>query len=139
MEVITAESQPDYDAWGPDTYWKCADWWIWHKRLKEKYGRKKANEVWLQAWEKQGAWDYPLNACRYNSDFVNYLLKEGIDIRSFISAIFTNTAETAVNTTSAISSLSRNLNWILPVAGGLLVLGVGIVAVNHLEKAKKLI
>ncbi len=132
--MITAESTPNYDEWGWDDYWGCAEWTIWHMRLKEKYGLSKAKEIWLTAWEKQGPWDHALNWCRYNTDFVEYFLKNGIDIRSFLSAIFTNVADTAINVTGSVANISRNLNWILPVAGGLAVLGLGVVVVNKLEK-----
>lgn len=136
---ITAYSEPDYDGWGPDSYWRCSDWLFWHKTLKQAFGQQKANEIWMRAWDKQGPWDYAINACRYNNDFVHYFLSQGIDVRSFISALYTNLTDVVVNTTDQTAKLSRNLNWMLPVAGGLLVLGAGMYFANNVDKIKKVI
>ncbi len=143
---ITWESQPDYDGWGWDTYWGCEEWMAWHKELKRKYGSEKANYLWKSAWDKQGSFDAPLNSCRYNTTFVNYFLNEGIDIRSFISALFTNSTETLVNATdatkeatSSISSIGKQLKWILPVvATGAVIVG-GLMWYNKAKKVSKLI
>ena len=139
LDEITASSQPDYDSWGPDSYWKCSDWLFWHKKLKQAYGQQQANEIWIRAWDKQGPFDYALNACRYNNDFVRYFLNEGIDVRSFFSALYTNLTDVAVNSTDHVAKLSRNINWILPVAGGLVVLGAGLYFANKVDTIKKLI
>jgi len=130
---ITYQSEPDFDAWGPDTYWKCAEWKQWHEALVRKYGVKKAGEIWVVAWNKQGTFDYALNWCKYDTVFVNYLLQNGIDIRSFVSAIFTNVAETAVNTTEAAADLSDNLSWIAPAAIGAALLIGGLILYSQVK------
>lgn len=145
-ELISWNSEPDYDGWGPDTYWGCEEWRAYHVALKDKYGKEKANQIWVTAWDKQGAFDGPKNSCRYNTSFVDYLLKQGIDIRSFTSAIFTNVAsslvnvtETADNATDSLSTFGKQLKWLLPTAAvGLIVIG-GIVIYNRAEKTAKLI
>ena len=36
------EATPDYDGWGPDSWWTAQDWLTWHRSLKSKYGLDKA-------------------------------------------------------------------------------------------------
>lgn len=144
--IITADSQPDYDGWGPDSYWGCAEWQAWHQVLEQEYGRARAKEMWLTAWEKQGSFDHALNACRYNSDFVSYFMSKGIDIRSFVSAIFTNVTEAAVNTTQAAvnttesaASIGKSLKWVLPVLGTAALVAGGVFVYKKFDTLKKLV
>ena len=54
MAVTTWNTAPNYDEWGSDSYWSCADWVQWHKLLKEKFGKDlkvkkfEAAQSWLK-------------------------------------------------------------------------------------------
>lgn len=48
--MITADSTPDYDEWGPDTYWRCQDWVDWYSALEARDGSQKADRTWARAW-----------------------------------------------------------------------------------------
>lgn len=52
--LITADSLPDYDDWGPDEYWGPQDWIAWHKALRARYGADEANRRFLEAYHKAG-------------------------------------------------------------------------------------
>ncbi len=136
----------------PVSEWGCVEWMTWHKRLVVKHGTELANEIFQSEWDKQGIFDPELNFCRYNNDFVNYFLSKGLDVRSFISAIFTNVTEVVaggtddiretveevggalVTTGDVISDVatgaentSSALKWLLPVGLGITVVVGGIV------------
>lgn len=130
---ITYQSTPDYDGWGFDSYWTCDEWKNWHIALVKQYGLARANELWVEAWNKQDTFEHGKNVCKYNTEFVNYLLSKGIDIRSFVSAIFTNVAETVVNTTEAAADLSDNLDWIVPAAIGAALLIGGLILYSQVK------
>lgn len=122
---ITADSEPDYDAWGIDEYWSCTDWIEWHKALAAKYGREQANSIWSQAWDKQGAWEHNYSWCKYNCDWSKYLLSQGIDAswllpKAFcgLSNIVTNTIGVGENVTGAAKTVSKVVTVAL-IAGGL--------------------
>lgn len=48
--VITADSKPEYDKWGPDNHWSCDDWVNWHKAMVAKFGEAEADLRWRNAW-----------------------------------------------------------------------------------------
>ena len=75
--VITAESSPDYDDWGWDDYWSARDWMTWHRRMKEEYGKEKANIRFLTAWEKQSSLSSPLDTRTFDADFKRYAKDNG--------------------------------------------------------------
>lgn len=60
--IIPFDAKPDYDDWGPDSFWDLGTWIGWHRGLVKKYGRTLdkpggypiADKIWLDAWTKQG-------------------------------------------------------------------------------------
>ena len=121
---ITADSEPDYDSWGPDSYWSCSEWVAWHKALVKKYGRVEANAKWKLAWDKQDPFEHGISTCRYDSQVVQYLLSQGIDIRSFASAILLPLFETAANVADTTIDASKGIDGTIKVLRGLLPLAV---------------
>lgn len=106
--TITAESKPDYDQWGPDDFWSCQDWILWHKALKEKYGKDEANVRFVQAYGAPGLieglgsahWD-----CRtFNQEFRNYAEANG-----FLTALF-----------EGIGILTQPLGWVIDTSGNII-------------------
>lgn len=53
-----------------------SEWIVWHKSLKQMFGKKEANKIWLYAWSKRGGIDSDANT----NELSNYLEKNGIDI-----------------------------------------------------------
>lgn len=83
MTVITWDSEPDYDGWGWDTKWSCAQWKLYHEALVNHYGKRKGTEVWLNAWynPKYDTWVLEnTDFCGYNHQFVTHFRKYGIDL-----------------------------------------------------------
>jgi hypothetical protein len=73
MGVTTWNTAPDYDQWGMDTSWKCSDWILWHKYLKEKFGQNKANFIWDYAFALSGQLSSNLDCRTFNSSFRAYV------------------------------------------------------------------
>jgi len=129
--VITANTQPDYDDWGPDEYWGCTEWKAWHMALVESLGLAAANIVFKTAWDKQDSFSGPYNWCKYDAAWVNYFLSNGLDLRSIVSAIIVpvvslpgNVVQTGsnviTNTTGAAESLSKLIKPVSILALGAL-------------------
>lgn len=79
MAVTTWNTAPDYDGWGPDSSWSCADWIQWHKLLKEHFGKEKAKILWEYAFSKQTFGASALDCRTFNSSFRSYMTEEGLD------------------------------------------------------------
>ena len=47
-------------------------WKLWHEALRKRFGRDRANNLWLEAWQRRG--DDEAN----DEDLRTYLLKQGI-------------------------------------------------------------
>ena len=125
---ITADSEPDYDNWGPDSYWSCSEWVEWHKALVKKYGLSEANSKFKLAWDKQDPFEHGISACRYDSGVVAYFRSQGVDIRSFVSAILLPLFETTANVADTTIDASKGIDSTIKVLRGLLPLAVvGIV------------
>lgn len=105
---ITWESKPDYDAWGWDSHWGCYEWRRWHEELVKKYGRTKANDLWMAAWEKQDIAEYAYNWCKYDRDFAQYLAKQGLDVGHVLSRLITSTTGVLED---AVNSSAKILKW----------------------------
>lgn len=127
MPQITAESTPEYDVpfWPFDEAWTCQNWMEWHKKLAEKYGRQEANKRFLEAWQKQGFWEFNRSFCKYNSTFTGYFESVGLDPHNYVSNIVEDTKETGQNLGEAAKNLSGSLanNTLIKVAGALAVVG----------------
>ncbi len=79
MAVTTWDTAPDYDAWGFDKSWDCADWVQWHRLLKQKFGKEKAKIAWEYAYAKSGWGSSNLDCRTFNSAFRLYMKEENLD------------------------------------------------------------
>ena len=79
MAVTTWNIVPDYDQWGKDTYWDCAEWIAWHKRLKEHFGSERANLIWNYAYAQGTLFASHLDCRTTNSAFRSYARQENLD------------------------------------------------------------
>jgi hypothetical protein len=76
-DPTNADSTPDYDNWGPDSWWTAQDWMTWHRSLKARFGLDEANSRFIIAWEKQGLFSAPLDARSFDVTFQNYAKANG--------------------------------------------------------------
>jgi hypothetical protein len=122
---ITADSVPDYDEWGPDSYWACLDWVTWHKALKVKYGADDAKSRFATAWGKRSAFGHELSCSLSDTDFINYFKSEGFTwnasgamilsttkaAKSVVKAV-ENVAKATENLTQSASNISKYLLYV---------------------------
>lgn len=131
--TIVAASKPVYDTpfWPFDEAWSCSDWVTWHKKMKEAYGREKANEIFVTAWDDQSAFASPYNWCKYDREFVRYFESQGLKGGHFLSNVLVNTGEALEATSEGVRSLGKGIRkagtttkYLLPVIliGGIFVL-----------------
>jgi len=76
---ITADSIPDLDDWGFDTWWNCSDWISWHKANEKKYGLALANTKFSQYWNKQTMGAGALDCRTVNTKFRKYIKAKGLE------------------------------------------------------------
>lgn len=127
-EIITADSTPDYDSWGPDTYWSCDQWIQYHKALKEKWGQDKANKIWLDAFEKQDSFEHAYNWCKYDAAFADYFAKQGLSVGNIFSKIV-NSGGKLVDAVSNVASTASSSTNALKFVGPALVVTAGILLI----------
>lgn len=130
--TITANSTPDYDGWGWDSYWSAEEWVQWHKTLVAAFGKQAANDTWKMAWGKQGAWEHPFNWYKYNRGFTDYFKSQGIDVGWFGSKIITTTGEAVIEVTENVTDAAADLSQgvvstanVLKIVAPTLLIGIG--------------
>lgn len=141
--IITADSEPDYDEWGPDCFWGCSEWIQWHKAQKAKYGKAAADANFSAAWSKNGWGSAPLDCRTFNSEFRNYMRTEKLldaaignaaivrpigaasdvlkDASEVITTVSSQTKNAAENAGNLVNNVLKWLPWV-----GLFVVGVVI-------------
>ena len=112
---------PDYDDWGPDSWWTAQDWLTWHRTLKAKYGLDEANARFVAAWQKQGMLSSPLDARSFDSSFREYAKANG-----FLDALYYGlgavakpigtTTDVVTGVTQGISTAATLSKYLIPVA-----------------------
>jgi hypothetical protein len=146
--VINWDTAPDTSADGRKVTWTCQDWSGWHKKIADKYGVARANEVWVQWWNKQIGLLDSRNFCETNCAWADYLEKAGAWQTSFLANInckstsaikdVTNaTADTISNVAKGAKGVSSVLKWALPAAGILILVGGGFYVYKNYIKADK--
>ncbi len=116
LNIITADSKPDFDEWGPDNYWSCEEWIYWHGTLKKKYGAVEANSKWLTAWDSQSADEHNYNWCKYSTEFNNFLKREGIKGASNLLAnSIVSATDIIENTGNAARKATKTVDFLIPV------------------------
>tara|TARA_R100000231_G_scaffold112229_2_gene83211 strand:+ start:1222 stop:1671 length:450 start_codon:yes stop_codon:yes gene_type:complete len=119
---ITAQSTPDYDSFGVDDYWTCNDWMIWHTRLKAEYGLTTANEIWMTAWNEQGAFESNYNWCKYNCTFAAFADRNNLPVKNIFSRLTCGVVDVSSNIADGFTTGAKVVRVAIPLA----VIGVGI-------------
>ena len=121
-------SKPDYDDWGIDDYWSCADWVEWHRQLKAYYGIEQANRIFIEAFQGAGQLSASYDCRSFNSDFRQYAKDNGFydALYSGISGLVVqpigwgtdvvdDTGNVIDNITSTVSSASSIIRTAVPL------------------------
>lgn len=116
-----ADSKPDYDGWGPDSWWTANDWMTWHRSLKARYGLDDANVRFVNAWQQQGALSAPLDARSFDTNFRDYAKTNG-----FFDALYYGlgalakpigaTTDVITGVTQGVSTVANLAKFVIPVA-----------------------
>jgi hypothetical protein len=107
-----ATSTPDYDDWGPDSWWTSSDWIIWHGALKRAYGLDEANRQFITAWENQSSLSAPIDARSFDEQFKNYARQNGFfdalftGIGGLVGRVTSTTGDVVAGTTGAVSDVA---------------------------------
>jgi hypothetical protein len=88
MAVTTWNIVPDYDNWGSDNYWDCADWIAWHKQLKAHFGSERAKYIWEYAYAQGSAFASHWDCRTFNTEFRDYARKEGLNTYASVKIPF---------------------------------------------------
>lgn len=102
--IITADSTPDYDNLGPDTYWSCEQWIEWHKALKTKYGKEVGDQKWQTAWDKQDSFEHDYNWCKYDGTFNAYVRAENLNATWWLPNVLNSVGTSVENLGGALTS-----------------------------------
>lgn len=139
--TITADSLPDYDDWGIDSYWSKEDWKKWYDLMVAKYGVDKARSTWISAYDRPGHLDILPARGNYimDSNFADWMkqndLYEGVatgfkgvsnDLVLGAEKISRGAIRTAENAAGGAFNTLNVASKILPV---ILVVVVGIVLI----------
>lgn len=121
-----ATSTPDYDDWGPDSWWTGQDWLTWHRALKDAYGLEVANARFIAAWQQQGLGSGALGARSFDSSFRDYARANGFfdglywGLGSVTRPIGTTT-DVTTGISEGVSTVANLSKWAIPAAA--IVLG----------------
>jgi hypothetical protein len=120
-DPTNADSKPDYDGWGPDSWWTANDWMTWHRSLKARYGLDDANVRFVNAWQQQGALSAPLDARSFDTNFRDYAKANG-----FFDALYYGlgalakpigaTTDVITGVTQGVSTVANLAKFVIPVA-----------------------
>jgi hypothetical protein len=120
-DPTNADSKPDYDGWGPDSWWTANDWMTWHRALKARFGLDDANVRFVNAWQQQGALSAPLDARSFDTNFRDYAKANG-----FFDALYYGlgalakpigaTTDVITGVTQGVSTVANLAKFVIPVA-----------------------
>lgn len=120
-DPTNADSKPDYDGWGPDSWWTANDWMTWHRSLKARFGLDDANVRFVNAWQQQGALSAPLDARSFDTNFRDYAKANG-----FFDALYYGlgalakpigaTTDVITGVTQGVSTVANLAKFVIPVA-----------------------
>jgi hypothetical protein len=115
------DATPDFDNWGPDTWWKASEWMTWHKSMKSKYSLEEANRRFISAWQDQSILSGPIDARSFDVTFRNYAKDNGFfDDLYWNLGVFTRpigvSTDLVAGITKGISTTAELSKYLIPVA-----------------------
>lgn len=140
-QPITADSIPNHDGWGPDTYWSCLDWIDWHKALIYKNGKESADKIWATHYDQSSWGAHEIKCATYNDEFKDYVKKQGLDKKSSIlarvyraEAAIDNIGEPIRDVGIAAGNAAKVLKYALPALVAASAIGIIIFSYNKFLK-----
>lgn len=138
--VITSQSTPDYDDWGWDDYWSCADWITWHKAMVKDFGKDYANTKLIKAYHQNAVLAHHVSCRSVNAAFKDYAKKNGFYDQLFTGlegvvvkggAALVNVADSALNVTDSLADNAEDVakssltitKYLLPIILVLVIIG----------------
>lgn len=109
---IEWNSEPILDGWGWGDFWGPGDWMTWHKKLKEKWGLQRANEVFIEWYHKAGFGASSYDWRTFNDAFISYAKENG-----FYNGLFDGLA----------GLVMKNVNVVKDAAGTVIQAGGDVV------------
>lgn len=88
-------------------YWSAKTWINWHKAVKAKYGKDRANEVFIIWWEKAPPASPTTDFRSFDNDFIQYAKQEGFYNALFkgLGGLIGKTASTANQTVNVATDV----------------------------------
>ncbi len=128
-------------------WWTANNWIQWHKLVKSKFGKDRANDVLIQWWEKAPFASPTTDFRTFDDAFIKYAKEEGFYDALFKGVggligktatlgnktiktgtqIVSSAGDLVENAGDSISFISKNLKWILLSVA---VIAIGIVLVK---------
>lgn len=120
-DPTNADSKPDYDGWGPDSWWTANDWMTWHRSLKARFGLDDANVRFVNAWQQQGALSAPLDARSFDTNFRDYAKANGLFDALYyglgaLAKPIGATTDVITGVTQGVSTVANLAKFVIPVA-----------------------
>lgn len=146
--LITADSIPDLDGWGWDTYWGCNQWVQWHKANRQKYGLQQANDKFVRFWNQQGFGAHALGCRTIDSPFRKYVRRVGLWEAVWEGAeglkLILQPAGQILQTGGAVGQgigqglevTSQALKYIIPIVASGIILAGGMYLFRRVTKSK---
>jgi hypothetical protein len=131
---LTADSEPDFDNWGPDSYWSCHAFLEWYKLMKAKYGKDYARSRFLSAYETAFSFGSYHQSCCQDNNFRNFFTSEGIDVNTLFCAIISPTIDTAQTVAEGTFDIAKFIKTAAPFVLGAVVIGGVIYGYNTYVK-----
>ena len=96
-------------------------WIEWHKALKNTFGRKKANTIFIDNWEKRG------NVNIINNDMQDYFRKQGVNLDKTFANQIIDFPEDVFDTIGNIFTMGK---YAAIAVGVVILVPVGILLYN---------
>lgn len=128
-----------------NTVWSCNDWITYHKSLKSKYGKTKADETFLSFWNDLATGSSAIDCRTFNSSFRDYMRKERLldalyDGLGFIAKpigaagdIITGAGNVATSAVKTAENLAKLLATLIPIV---VIVAVILIGLHYYKKSK---
>lgn len=145
---IQWSDEPVLDGWGWGDYWGPEHWIMWHKKLTERWGRERANEVFIEWYHKAGIGAASYDWRSFDPTFIAYAKDNGfydalfVGIGGLLAKVVSTATQATGDTlnatqdivqggTTVIGNVGRNIGIALGIAGAVLVLLVYLTIKNR--------
>ena len=128
MGLLTGKTDPTTNI--PKYNSKSEDWIQWHKDLRQNFGKKIANSLWIKAWRIRG------NSSANTSDLRKYLKGEGIKIDE---GAWDTVVDFGVGVSDAFGTVFQVTKFVGIGLAVIIVGGVGMIVYNLAKDPAKAI